>query len=184
MTPMLGADPGSRSGAAGLLDPEGKTVLAWWSWLAMPAGLRLTSSAKTRGKPTVSMHDRMTGLGRAIWIEAKPWDPDVVIEGLYAPRDGKAQDVITLAESTGELRGALGRAPMWRPLASTWRPLVLCAARLRADQAERMAVTAAAAAFKWPSPERPTTKVELGALSEALWIAKAGLVERQRRAKR
>lgn len=190
MLPTLGVDPGRTSGAAVLLDADGRTVLAWWTWclLRRKGGDAWRVTRKAPGEDL--MVDALWEVGRLVAIDVSrclgEGDPVLVVEGLFVPRARRGgrpvnpQDVVPLAEATGELIGGLRMTPAYRPLATEWRGLTLgLMARTPAADAEAYARKTAAAAFDWPKGTGPATEAERGALAEAAFIARYGWVQQK-----
>ncbi len=184
---VLGVDPGA-GGAFALITERPDIVVLWGAWttLARKEGSRVRLTISQGGR--VVMRSMLSACLRAIEEELLLCTPhyDLVIEGLFAPRRRRGQrpvnpqSVVPLAISSGEIRAALERVPVAEPLASEWRWSQLSLpARTKAGAAELAAVRLAPHAFNWaPSGGSPVdaglTKGELGAVSEAAFIARHG----------
>jgi hypothetical protein len=188
MIPTLGADPGTREGAASLL--EGDDVRRWWTWCLMTRKSETVYrvSRSHGGKVEVPS---MFAVGWCI-AEDLPSRYELAVEGLFVAKMrrkkrhesmeqymafikrtlAKQQAAIPLAESAGMLIGGLGQEPVARPTSNDWRWSQL---RLRnnvaADKAEAYAVQMAPRRFRWPDAPDPLTKKERGACAESAFIA-------------
>ena len=182
--PCIGVDPGSMNGGAVLLAPDAETVIDWLVWQRMVRKEGDTYRSK-QGNGDEEYHYSLFWHVSS-WSEGLPSERQLCIEGLYIPaRDGsqKIQEILTLAESVGEVRAALyvhtgPCSAILRPLAREWRPTVAgIPARTPKAKAEAQAITKAQAYFKWRGgwPGAKLTKAERGALAEAAWIARYGI---------
>lgn len=144
----LGVDPG-RTGAACLLGPDGRTVLRWWTWCyrRRKAGdVYVVEEGERGGTPPPRREIwTMGGVGTLIAGHPAIRGPVlVVLEQLFVPRAASPASFLTLAEDTGELKGALrGAGEVVRALASTWRPAVLGLPRNASSDASEAAAMAA-----------------------------------------
>lgn len=174
--PALGIDPGKTGGAV-LLDQDGRSMLAAWSWCPSgegeTAGYSLSSAVDDQysvgdwRSALVRVGDQIASDVRRTLGEA----PDVVLccEGLFVDPRWPAT-AIALAEATGALLDpllALASGEVLRPLASTWRPAVLrIPASTPAAQAEAAALRAIRAGLV-----RGLSELENGHVAEAACLA-------------
>jgi hypothetical protein len=174
---ILSIDPGTKTGAAALLD--GDKLVAWWVWSRMTRGYRTTYSHGQRVDETI--FDVGTTIGSLV-LERRV---DVLaIEGLFGgdqPAGGVAAGSNPLVESVGELRAGLRFVRLrWdreaRPMAVQrskkgapgWRRVALgLPDKLNAAAAEAVAIERAADRGVLP---RDLTRAEQGALAESYWI--------------
>lgn len=146
--PTLGVDPG-RTGAACLLASDGRMVLRWWTWChrRRKAGDVYVVEEGARGgtPPPRREIGTMGGVGTLIAGHPTIRGPVlVVLEQLFVPRMASPATFVTLAEDTGELKGALrGAGDVVRALASTWRPAVLGLPQNASSDASEAAAMAA-----------------------------------------
>lgn len=182
--PCIGVDPGSMNGGALLLEPDAETVIDWLVWQKMARDDGDVYRSK-QGNGDEQTHPSLFWHVHS-WAQRLPSVYQTVVEGLFVPRrDGtlKVHEMLTLAESAGEIRAAFcgctaPAIPILRPRATTWRPMVAgipaCTPRAKA---EAQAITKAKAYFKWVGgwPGSKLTKAERGALAEAAWIARYGI---------
>jgi hypothetical protein len=168
----LGVDPG-LDGAAVLTD--GAAVIGWWTWHHLAAGKRKAERWTMAGHPELpesewpvcgSLHDVAEEITEQV-LAPPPYRVDVVaVEGLYQA----GHSVITLAESAGELVGPLRcLAPIVRPRASTWRPVILGSRRWTSAEAEGAAVDQCRLRLDW----HPPTAHAAEAACIALWALAA-----------
>ena len=157
----LGLDPGAN-GAAVLLDDL--SVLSWWAWTESRGGWRVRSSQGEFRSGTI--HDLAMHLCRCGPLR-------VAVEGLYLPRGPKAQSVLPLAESAGELIGPLRVfGTVHRPTWQTWAAQ-LGLSSMAGKRSEGVVVQEARRRFEWsPYPGGELTLGEELAVCEAAWIAR------------
>ena len=191
--PSLGIDPGSRNGAAVLLSPDGHTVLWWGCYATVSAGHRIKDASCAPPVTWQSFEHAVVNLSRLCWMGATAKREEsytLTVEGLFNARgstreaQGKRLQLLKLAESAGVLIGAFSpwsAGSVYRPKAADgrngWRYRQLgLQAKTDATKAEAYAVEMAPHRFTW-TPEFPAhlTKVELGAVCEAAFIAADGL---------
>lgn len=136
--PVLGVDPG-HEGAAVLLAADGRRALTALSWRRLErkgGAVYEVSRLAVADDVLPSLH----AVGVAIVARARevlqyepaPSSSDprlyrLAVEGLFARPGLELHGVVSLAEATGELLGALRGLALetLRPKASTWRPAVL-----------------------------------------------------------
>jgi hypothetical protein len=178
---VLGVDPGSTSGGAALLNPDGTVTCAWaWVLLDRKGGdvlrlRRLLVDGAGEDLFRLSTYE----IGRIIACDAGDGVGTIAIEGLFVGqrKHGKAnvQDQLLLAESVGELRAALVSIRAFpprlvRPRSGEWRPAVGIPGNTDADVAEAAAIKEATERTGLELPAS-WTKAERGAASEAACMA-------------
>lgn len=164
----LGVDPGKRAGAA-LLAPDGG-VYRWWTWTPAKGGWRVQ-----RAIGEASKRESMYAVG-GLLADNIPLHVGIVTVSLEAVQIQTARrvsgaSVVTLAESAGELLGPLRTlGPVVRPRPADWAALVggLGGHTERAYHRADSLVWHCAR----PTREDAGTLECLGALHEAIWIAR------------
>jgi hypothetical protein len=182
--PVLGVDPGNEAGAVVLLDPDGRTVRAAWTWRRLKRRLGDVWRLDDHLGGTLTCHDLVEAAETIrrdlalVLAELGAKQVDLVVEGLFVAQGGKlnVQSVLPLAESAGILLGCLAglaAGAALRPRASEWRPVVLgLGTNTPAAQAEAVAVRMGLAAF-----DGLGELAQVGHVAEAAWMARWGWVQ-------
>lgn len=178
--PALGIDPG-REGGSGLLDSDGRTALATWSWSPSGEGYLVWRWRADAPRTSPSLwRARLCGVGALIAADVREVlgeAPELVLcaEGLFV-HPKRVHGVIELAEATGELLGPIREltdAEPLRPRAAVWRPEILgIAPNTPADRAEAVAVHAVRLGLVRGLPELVD-----GHVAEGLCMARWGWVQ-------
>ena len=167
---VVGADPGSSSGAVALLD--GDEVIAWWAYSRIASGWRVRWHGP--GGPTKAVAPTLPRLARLVEpviAESLPGGAVLVLEGLFQAR---RQGLLTLAESAGVWLATLEPlcSEVRRPRAQEWRRDVLgLSGDVSAERAEEYAVAWARRHLRWRHPPDGLTRIEEGATCEAACMA-------------
>lgn len=202
---VVGVDPGSADGGIAVRRRGALAFLGAYSTLRRKSGAVVRARC-VKASGGALEHESPTLAGAVAWLA---WEADVsdagtvCVEGLYVPRKrtrrGRSrnvspQSVIPLAESAGGWLFALAAlterdALELRPEASVWRRSQLgIRGRVDADAAEAYAVRMAAPLELGASTVGELiadwTKVERGAASEAVFIARHGETMATDRARR
>lgn len=127
---VLGVDPGHGAGAAVLLAPDGRSVEGVWAWAYLDRKVPVYDVREHRPEMAAPTRYEAASLHRLASAAIAPVARDVphhlVVEGLFV-WEGHDCGFDTLAEATGEIMGPLrdDALSLERPLARSWRPVVL-----------------------------------------------------------
>lgn len=180
----LGIDPGAHGGAALLMGGSVSALraVAVVAWCRMPGGGPYRIRHYARALCEWEVQDEALALPAAVHALDLPADLDcAAIEGLFAV-SGQTNGIVELCESAGILRAyvrsAFPKVPIHRPLASAWRGHQLgLSPSTPAKEAERIAVLRTEQTGLVPKAwGTGYTKREWGAICEAAWIAREGVI--------